>query len=29
MLRQLRVVKGMDVWNGFDSALVIPLPPKF
>ena len=29
MLRQLRVADGMDVWDGFDSALVIPLPPKF
>ena len=29
MLRQLRVVKGMDVWVGFDSALVTTLPPKF
>ena len=29
MLRHLRVVEGMDVWNGFDSALVTPLPPKF
>ena len=22
MLRQLRVLEGMDVWDGFDSALV-------
>ena len=22
MLRQLRVAEGMDVWDGFDSALV-------
>ena len=29
MLRQLRVAKGMDVWDGFDSAPVTPLPPKF
>ena len=29
MLRQLRVTEGMDVWDGFDSALVTPLPPKF
>ena len=29
MLRQLRVEEGMDVWDGFDSALVTPLPPKF
>ena len=29
MLRQLRVAKGMDVWDGFDSALVTPLSPKF
>ena len=29
MLRQLRVAEGMDVWDGFDSAPVIPLPPKF
>ena len=29
MLRQLRVVEGMDVWDGFDSALVTPLSPKF
>ena len=29
MLRQLRVVEGMDVWDGFDSAPVTPLPPKF
>ena len=29
MLRQLRVVEGMDMWDGFDSALVTPLPPKF
>ena len=29
MLRQLRVAEGMDVWDGFDSALVTPLPPKF
>ena len=29
MLRQLRVAEGMDVWDGFDSAPVTPLPPKF
>ena len=29
MLRQLRVVEGMDVWDGFDSAPVTPLPAKF
>ena len=29
MLRQLRVVEGMDVWDGFDCAPVTPLPPKF
>ena len=29
MLRQLRVAKGIDVWDGFDSALVTPLLPKF
>ena len=29
MLRQLRVAKGMDVWDEFDSAPVTPLPPKF
>ena len=29
MLRHLRVVEGMDVWDGFDSALMTPLPPKF
>ena len=29
MLRQLRVAKGMDVWDGFDSALMTPLLPKF
>ena len=29
MLRQLRVAKGMDVWDGFYNALVTPLPPKF
>ena len=29
MLRLLRVAKGMDVWDGFDSAPVTPLPPKF
>ena len=29
MLRQLRVAEGKDVWNGFDSAPVTPLPPKF
>ena len=29
MLRQLRVTKGMDVWDGFDSAPVILLSPKF
>ena len=29
MLRQLRVIKGMDVWDEFDSTPVTPLPPKF
>ena len=29
MLRQLRVAEGMDVWDGFDSAHVTTLPPKF
>ena len=29
MLRRLRVAEGMDVWDGFDSAPVTPLPPKF
>ena len=29
MLRQLRVAKCMDVWDGFDSAPVTPLSPKF
>ena len=29
MLRQLRVIEGMDVWDGFDSAPVTPLQPKF
>ena len=29
MLRQLRVAEGMDVWDGFDSAPVTPLPSKF
>ena len=29
MLRQLRVAEGMDVQDGFDSAPVTPLPPKF
>ena len=29
ILRQLRVVKGMDVWDGFYSTLMNPLPPKF
>ena len=29
MLRQLRVVEGMDVWDGFDSAPMTPLSPKF
>ena len=29
MLRQLRVAEGMDVWDGFDSEPVTPLPPKF
>ena len=29
MLRQLRVAEGMDVWDGFDSAPVTPLSPKF
>ena len=29
MLRQLRVAKGMDVWDGFDSAPVTPMSPKF
>ena len=28
-LRQLRVAEAMDVWDGFDSAPVTPLPPKF
>ena len=25
MLRRLRVVEGMDVWDGFDSAPMTPL----
>ena len=29
MLRQLIVAEGMDVWDGFDSAPMTPLPPKF
>ena len=29
MLRQLRVVESMDVWDGFDSAPITPLLPKF
>ena len=29
MLRHLRVAEGMDVWDGFDSASVTPLSPKF
>ena len=29
MLRQLRVVEGMGVWDRSDSAPVTPLPPKF
>ena len=29
MLRQLRVAEGMDVWDGFHSAPVTPLRPKF
>ena len=29
MLKQLRVVEGMDVWDGFDNAPVTLLPPKF
>ena len=29
MLKQLRVAEGMDLWEGFDSAPVTPLPPKF
>ena len=29
MLRKLRVAEGMDVWDGFDSAPVTPLQPKF
>ena len=29
MLRLLRVAEGMDVWDGFDSAPVTPLSPKF
>ena len=29
MLRQMRVAEGMDVRDGFDSAPVTPLPPKF
>ena len=29
MLRQLRVVEGMDVCDAFNSALVTPLPPTF
>ena len=29
MFRQLRVAEGMNAWDGFDSAPVTPLPPKF
>ena len=29
MLRQLRVVEATEVWDGFDSAPITPLPPKF
>ena len=29
MLRWLRVAEGMNVWDGFDSAPMTPLPPKF
>ena len=29
MLKQLRVAEGMDVWDGFDSAPITPLPPNF
>ena len=29
MLRQLRVVEGIDVWDGLNSAPVTPLSPKF
>ena len=29
MLRQMRVAEGMNVRDGFDSAPVTPLPPKF
>ena len=29
MLRQLRTVEGMDVWDRFDSAPVTPFLPKF
>ena len=29
MLRELRVAEGMDVWDGFDSAPMTPLSPKF
>ena len=29
ILRKLRVAEGMDVCDGFDSAPVTPLPPKF
>ena len=29
MLRQLRVVEAMDLWDGFDNAPVTQLPPKF
>ena len=29
MLRQLRVAECMDEWDGFDSAPLTPLPPKF
>ena len=29
MLRQLRVVEGLDVWDGFDSTPMTPLHPKF
>ena len=29
MLRQLRFIEGMDVWDGFDSTPVTPLLPNF
>ena len=29
MLKQLRVVEGMEVWDEFDSTPVTLLPPKF